>query len=170
MAIYSYPFTSLMDYDQETGIPSFDRAVSADVLRKLFMKDRSNGVIMLTDSSSLLVQADDPESMSVLVNPGFCFINGATMCSDEVEKITLDTADLRYDRIDTIVLRLDDRSTEDGRKISIEVLKGEPDESPQIPELTRNADYYELGIANIRVKKQSSMVEAQYINDTRMLS
>ena len=170
MAQYSYPFTSMMEYDEETGVPTFDRAISADVLRKLFMKDRSNGVIMLTDSSSFLVQADDPESMNVIVNPGYCFINGAIMCSDEAERINLQTADLRYDRIDTIVLRLDETTTENGRKISIEVLTGVPDESPAIPELTRNADYYEIGIANIRVKKQSSTVEAQYINDTRMLS
>ena len=67
-------------------------------------------------------------------------------------------------RIDRVVLRWDNV----GRSISSAVITGIPAAVPVAPDLTRTADIYELGIADILVARGVVSVSADAITDTRM--
>lgn len=165
MTIKSYPFTSNVTYDASSN-PIYDRAVDAEFLRAFYQKDRGNGVLMLGDSSSFLVQASTPASRNVVIKPGYCFIQGAYAINDADTTITIDTADSTVPRIDSIVLRLDIRN--DYRNINLYYKKGTAKSSPTAPALTRTNEQYEIGIANVHVPAASSVVQNQHIEDTRM--
>lgn len=78
----------------------------------------------------------------------------------------LQAPDSNYDRIDTVVLRLDDNTNV--RTCDLYIVKGIPSANPQAPELTRNSSVYELGLANIFVAKNSTVVPGSRITDTRL--
>ena len=165
MAITSYPFTSIVTYDEYDN-PVYDRAVDADFMRDFYKKDRSNGVIMLGDSTSMIVNATNPPSRNITVATGYCFINGAYAYNDDAITLNLSTAPASANRIDTIVLRLDERINY--RCIDAYIVEGTPAQVPTAPALTRTTDQYEIGIANIYIGAASSVVYQQNITDTRL--
>ena len=158
----SYPFTSILTYDKD-GNPIYDRAVTAEFLRNFYKKDRSNGVIALDDSSSFLVVASD--GMTVNVYPGYAFINGAYAYEQKNRKLEITASDT-LDRIDSIILRLDD--ARDARGIDLYVKSGNPGSNPVPPTLTREGDVYEIGIANIFIPANSTAITDERITDTRL--
>lgn len=106
--------------------------------------------------------------MKLNIQPGKCWINGYFGWSDLPEYLTLEPGDT-LDRIDRIVLQLDLRT----RQIALVAKKGTPASAPVAPEITRPAsgeigDIYELGIADVRVNKNSSVILQEYITDLRL--
>ncbi len=63
-----------------------------------------------------------------------------------------------------MVLRLDSV----GRSIKLAVIAGVAAKTPTAPGLTRNADVYELGIADITIPQAATTVNAANVADTRL--
>jgi hypothetical protein len=159
---YAYPLDSIVNYDGN-GVPSFDRAVSSLVLRRLYSYLFTNGVMMATDSTAL--QVGVAEGMKVSVNAGFTVINGALRLFAEPRTLAIQASE-NQDRIDTVVARLD--LNQDVRNIDLYVLKGVSGSSPVRPELTRNDSVYELGLADLYITKNTTDISAERITDTRL--
>lgn len=158
----SYPFPSKVTYDSY-GQPIFDRGVDSAFLRNLQKKDRCNGVIALQDSTAFLTEEND--GMTVLVHSGYCFINGAIGYEKQNRVLSIQASNTK-DRIDTVVLRLNDSI--DVRAIDLYVLKGDPSDTPEPPTLTKSTEIWELGIANIYVPAGTVNITQERITDTRL--
>lgn len=159
---YAYPLDSIVNYDGN-GVPSFDRAVSSLILRRLYSYLFTNGVMLATDSTAL--QVGTAEGMKVSVNAGFTVINGALRLFTEPRTLAIQASE-NNDRIDTVVARLD--LNQDVRNIDLYVLKGVSGSAPVRPELTRNDSVYELGLADLYITKNTTSISADRITDTRL--
>lgn len=164
MAIQSFPFTSEVTYSPE-GYPIFDRAVGSEVLRRIFSNYFTNGVFGLQSSSCFKVVSNQTGGMTIKVSPGVCLIEGATGYEDSETILQLSAAD-SLNRIDTVVLRLDDNKNV--RAITLAIVRGSPATNPVKPQLTRNSSIYEIGLADISVRANVSTIQAVDITDTRL--
>ena len=102
--------------------------------------------------------------MQVLVQPGSAWINGYHYVNTTLLDLPIATADGVNPRIDRVVLRWSNV----GREITLAVLTGTPAPTPSPPNLTRNTDTWELGIATVFVVRGAVAIEAGNISDTRM--
>lgn len=156
-----YPLDSHVGYD-EHNVPVFDRAITSAPLRKLIKQLFLDG-IMPNVSTNMQVVAGS--GMKAVVKAGFAICNGCLKLEEEQKTLTLEAADTSYGRIDTIVLRLDDN--DNARSCEFAVVKGTASANPVRPALTRNQSIWELGLADIKVPKQSVAVRNDRITDTR---
>ncbi|USK77754.1 hypothetical protein [Peribacillus frigoritolerans] len=116
------------------------------------------------DRNELIVDADGT-GMFVKVLTGSAFLEGHLYVNDTTLKVNLDIPDNLADRIDRIVLRLD--MSQDVRNIFVKVLKGVPAVTPIVPTLQRDEFVYEFPLAQVRITKGKSFVEATQITDER---
>lgn len=157
-----YPFDSKITYDEE-GKPVYDRAISSIPLRSLIKKLFTTGVMPNPSNCYQVVVGDS--GMTVKVNPGFAVIEGLLKLEENLRTLQVREAENEYDRIDSVVLRLNDES--DVRSCDLYVLKGLPATSPIRPSLTRNESIYEIGLADIFIPKRTTSITAARITDTR---
>ena len=104
--------------------------------------------------------------MSVKINPGFAICNGCLKLEENARTLSIAKADSDYSRIDTVVLRLDNNVSE--RNCEFYVVAGTPAASPVQPVLTRNETVWELGLANLLIRKGTTKLGNSYITDTRL--
>ncbi len=144
------------------GNPIYDRAQDASFFSEFFADFIGNGVYP-NPSVGMQVLADT--GMNLKIQTGRCFINGHRgKVEEEGETITIENSDTNFNRIDRVVARLNVET----RKITIEVLKGIPATNPIAVDLTRNSNIYELGLADVTINKNSSVVTQANIVDTRL--
>ena len=105
------------------------------------------------------------DGMCVLVEPGFAMCNGCLKLEETQRTLTVQASDTAYDRIDTVVLRLNDNDAE--RICDLYIVKGVAATSPVRPELTRTESIWEIGLADLFIAKNSTIVSNQRITDTR---
>lgn len=163
MAEISYPFES-----QNTGTadaPVYDRAITADNERTFNKLRYLNGVFQTPTN---LLQVTAPGGFVTSVAPGGAHIEGALYNSDAAKTFTHTTPDAQYDRIDRIVIRFD--TAMDARNIGIYKLQGTPAASPQPPALTQEPNYFELALADVRVRKGSDEITNADVTDQRLNS
>ena len=158
-----YPFTSRVTYDKQ-GLPLYDRAVDSAFLRDFYKAYWSDGVFYDPTTSFHVTAAG--AGMALQVAPGKAQIQGAFAIETAVQSLSVAEADTTNNRIDTVVLRLD--LSLDKRNIELAVLKGTPAAEPTAPTLTRNSTVWELGLANITVRKNVSALTQLDITDTRL--
>lgn len=103
--------------------------------------------------------------MNVLVHPGFAICNGCLKLEESQRTLAVQAADATYDRIDTVVLRLNDNDSE--RICDLYIVQGVPATSPIRPTLTRDESVWELGLADLYIVKNSTETSNQRITDTR---
>lgn len=120
---------------------------------------------IIADITSNSMQVMPGEGMTVIVNKGLAVCNGCVKLEEQQRTLVLQAAD-DQDRIDTVVLRLNDN--ESVRSCDFYVLKGVPESAPKRPELTRNASIWELGLADVFVAANSEVVTTARITDTRL--
>lgn len=89
--------------------------------------------------------------MAVQVWPGRGMADCHWMDNDSMYTVFLDDADLVLDRIDAVVMRLDE--SDDVRDVSIAVKKGTPASSPEAPAMKRTEKVEEYCLAQIYVPK-----------------
>ena len=94
------------------------------------------------------------------------WINGYILYVDNPQTLTLDSGDNLLPRIDKIVIRLDKIN----REIVLAVKKGTPATNPVAPNLQRDNDIYELGLANVRVNVGATNITQSNITDLRLNS
>lgn len=138
-----------------------DRLYSAVDFASYFGNLVSNG-IFYRDVNNLKVSTNGGMNISVAV--GSAFINGYNYQLTEPLILNIATASGTNPRIDRVVVRLDMSA----RAINLVVKTGTATANPTAPELTRTADIYELGIADIFVQSGAVAITSDNISDTRL--
>ena len=151
--------SEIIGYDAE-NMPVFDRAEEASFFAKYFSQFISNGVF---PNPSTNMQVLATTGMNVKVDIGVCYINGYMGWVEPAEIFEIEESDLQA-RIDRIVARLDFTD----RSIKLYVKKGTPLGNPVAPELQRDYDIYEIGLADIRVNANVIEITQENITDLRL--
>lgn len=138
-----------------------DRKYSAEDWAAYFAQFLSDGVFY-NNANNLKVVAND--AMKVTVNTGAGFVVGRMYVLEREKVLTIETADGVLDRIDRIVLRCDYIN----RLMGVDVIKGNYSAKPTAPELTRNADVYELALADVYVSAGAIEITEANITDQRL--
>ena len=159
----SFPFDSEVTFDGN-GMPIYDRASNSQELREYNHLLYMDGVF--PNPSTGLQVTDCSQEMSVLVLPGSVNIQGALCIEKNERMLVFEAAGNTYDRIDAVVARLN--TNYEDRKIDLYVVKGLETESPIAPELTREGGIYELRLANVFIAKNTTVISAERITDTRL--
>lgn len=122
----------------------------------------ANGVLP-NPSTNVQVLVNEETSMTVTIMPGYAWINGY-MYWNQVNLVkTLEPA-YANPRIDRVVIRWSSNT----REIKVYVLTGIPATIPTAPELTRNSDIWELGIADVYINGGATSITQSAINDLRL--
>ncbi len=140
----------------------YDRAITSAPLRKLINKLVSDGIL---PNPSTNMQVSAGNGMNVLVEAGFAICGGCLKLEESQRTLAVQASDATYDRIDTVVLRLNDNDSE--RICDFYVLQGVPASSPVRPSLTRTESIWEIGLADLFITPNSSEISNQRITDTR---
>ena len=135
-----------------------DRKYLAEDFAAYFAALLSNGVF-LHQTNALKVSAYS--GLKIKIAAGQAYINGYSYenTADLQKTLTAVTGS----RIDRVVVRLDLTT----RTISIAVKSGTPATTPVAPALTRTADVYELGLADIMLTAGTTTVTSAMITDLR---
>ena len=129
------------------------------------MKDSLSDGYVRDVGDELVVIASTPAAMSVEVKTGRGYIQGYSFDVEDTNyPLSIPAADPDNPRIDRIVARL---SVSVSQNITLAVLTGTPDASPQPPALTRNSETYELSLAQVLVTAGATSVPAGNITDER---
>lgn len=140
----------------------YDRVYLAQDFAAYFASFVGNGVFA-EFANKLQVIATDIPSMAVQVTDGQGWINGYWYKNTDVKQLSVDVADGVLNRIDIVVLRLGMSE----RAMWVDIVKGTPASSPTKPDIQRNADYYDLQLAEISVGAGASSISQSAITDTR---
>lgn len=140
---------------------TWDRIYKAENYAEYFASFIGNGVF---PNPSTNLQVIGTDRMQVIVKPGKGWINGYKYENTDDLILSVDVADGVLHRIDKIVLRYDVVE----REIRVKIKKGEFASEPKAPQLTRDADMYELGLADIKVNAGSISITQAYITDLRL--
>lgn len=144
---------------------SGDRTYNADQMTTYFEGLVSDGVYENIGDRFRVTTAN---SMAVNIGSGRALLRSRWVKNDAVLTMSIDAADVQFARYDAVVLRLD--LTESGRDIDVAVIKGTPAPYPQVPNLTRTDDVYELLLAAVHVRKNANMILQSDIADMRSSS
>lgn len=159
----SFPFDSDVTYD-ELGNPEYDRGADSTILASFIHLMFTDGVFP-NPSTGLQVTASS-ETMSVIVLPGNCMIQGRMGIEETNRTLIFEASGTSYDRIDSVVARLN--TNHDYRDVDLYVVKGAEASSPTPPELTRTGGVYELRLANVFIAKNTTVISTERITDTRL--
>lgn len=157
-----YPLDSHVTYLPD-GTPVYDRAITSAPYRKLIKSLFSDGIL---PNPSTNMQVTAATGLAVNVFAGFALCNGCQKLQEtNVVLSEFKAADTTYNRIDTVVLRLDDN--DDVRECELHVVTGIPASKPIAPELTQTNSIWEIGLANVLIKANSTQISNANITDTR---
>lgn len=142
---------------------AYDRVYLAESFAKYFASFVGNGIFSGKLSELLVVQPVN-SGMKVEVLPGMGWINGYWYENTSNLSLAIDIADGVLNRIDCVVLRWSRSS----RSINIAIKKGSFASNPTVPSVQRDANIYELKIAEIYVKAGATSIVQSNIKDTRL--
>lgn len=140
---------------------SGDRRYKAEEWAEYFNSFIANGVFP-KPSNGLQVIANN--SMTITVKTGKAWINGYFYFNTSDLSLLIDNADGVLKRIDRIVVRWDLQN----RKTSVKVKKGGYSASPTAPALQRDADAYELALADVYVGAGAVSIAQAHVTDQRL--
>lgn len=138
-----------------------DRMWKAEDFTSYFASFIGNGVF--PDPSTTL-QVVEHDEMKTIIKPGKCWINGYYGWNKNDYVLQHDIADGVLKRIDRIVLRWDIEE----RRILPHLKKGAYGNVPVAPALQRNADVYELALADVFIDAGATEITQSNITDTRL--
>lgn len=147
----------------EEGEIIYDRVYLAESFAKYFASFIANGVFG-GKSNELMVNQKSVADMSIRVLSGQAWINGYWYENDDELSLSIDVADGVLNRIDLIVVRWDNVE----RVIRLAVKKGVAATNPSAPIIQRDADFYELKLAEVYVKAGTTKITQVDITDTRL--
>ncbi len=140
---------------------SGDRVYHAEHWAEYFASFIGNGVFPVPSNNLQVVSGS---GMAVTVKAGKAWINGYFYFNTGDLSVTLPTADGILNRIDRVVVRWD--LTE--RIISVVVKSSAPSASPVAPQLQRDADAYELCLADVLTGAGVTAISQANITDRRL--
>jgi len=164
--VISFPFDSEISGYNADGSPIYDRAADSAVLRKWMSQYFSDGIHYDRSTGELGFSTLQGSGLTAQTTPGAITCQGSIGIEENIRVHQFDAADTTYDRIDTIVMRMSLET--DVRKDDLYVVKGTPASNPVPPTLTRDLTNYEMGISNIRIRKNSTQIQQADIEDTRL--
>ena len=138
---------------------SGDRTYKAEDWASYFAPLVGNGVCPVPSSGLQVVLGS---GMTVTIREGKAWINGYFYETSDLA-ITLPTADGVLDRIDRIVLRWDLTA----RSITAKTKSSQTSSKPSAPSLQRDAEIYELALADIYVSAGTISISQSAITDRR---
>lgn len=138
-----------------------DRRYDASWFADYFASFIGNGVF---PNPSTGLQVVEGGNMTTIVKAGKGWINGYYVTNTDDFVLQHDLADSSLKRIDRIVLQ---KSTA-GRAINIVVKKGKFASAPVAPSVTRDADYYELVLADVLINAGTTQIIQANITDQRL--
>ncbi|PRR78435.1 hypothetical protein CLLI_15190 [Clostridium liquoris] len=138
-----------------------DRRYKAEVFAEYFSSFIGNGVFS-NPNTSLQARAND--DMTMTLSPGKAWINGYFYMNTDDLILIIDPADGVLSRVDRVVLRFDVEK----RNIKAIIKKGEFSANPEPPLIQRDADIYELGLADIKVNQGAISITQEDIIDLRL--
>lgn len=141
----------------------YDRVYLADSFAKYFASFIGNGIFG-GKSNELMVKQKDSANMSVKVLAGQGWINGYWYENTDELSLSIDNADGVLNRIDLVVLRWSNSE----RVVRLAIKKGASASNPYVPSIQRDADIYELKLAEIYVKAGATNITQANITDTRL--
>ena len=150
-----YPMESELRLDEETGMPTGDRAVGSEFLRGFWKTFFDTGVVQ-APTDALQVTADG--GMALRVNPGICLIEGVLGRAKYPVLVTLPPSDPARDTFWRIFLRRDLSLAV--RQIVAEVREGAP---PPI----REGDVWEIALADVSVPRLAQGLTQSNVTDRR---
>ena len=139
-----------------------DRKYKAEDFAQFFSTFIGNGIFVKPSDCLQILAVSN--STNVIVRPGKAWVNGYYLINDEDYTLQISAGDALLNRIDRVVIRLDFIQ----RKMSVEVKQGALSASPVAPTLKRDADAYELALADIYVAKGALTITQASITDTRL--
>lgn len=101
--------------------------------------------------------------MTVTVLNGVGYVDGKFYRPVTNTKIAIPESDTQYDRYDMVVLRCDYIT----KSVYVDVVRGTAAAVPEYPELQRTRSVYDLGLAAIMVKANTSYISQENITDLR---
>lgn len=140
-----------------------DRLYDAEVLAGYFATFIDNGVFYKS-GTDLAVNSSVNNDMTVNIQAGKAFINGYLYENDDILTLTLPNSSGTLNRIDRIIIRLDLSA----RQIAAKVISSMYSLNPTPPEITRNAQYHDLVIAEVFVPAGATSTSTKYITDKRI--
>lgn len=129
-------------YDSLNG----DRKYNARQLASIFDGVISDGVFA-TYGGHFLVSA--VSGMNIKVASGRAWLNHTWTLNDVDYPLTIDTAEVVTNRIDTVIIEVDE--SQDKRQNQIKILKGSDADTPSAPTLTNNSTLHQYALADIYV-------------------
>lgn len=142
---------------------NYDREYLAEDFAAYFSRFIANGVFP-NPSTGLQVTAAPSPNMTVLLQPGYGYINGYTYENTAAISFDIGVADGVLNRKDAIMIRWDKA----GRVIKAYKVQGNPGASAVAPSPVRTADYYDLCVAIVNVNAGATTITQAAIEDTRM--
>lgn len=143
------------------GYPIGDRAISSQDLADIDNEIYSNGIISTAPVSGAYYQVTAHSGMNIRVLAGKCFIRGRRANTPVDTVITVAAPNSLADRADRVVLRLD--LTNEVRDVVLDIKTG-------TTSLTRTSSIWELGLADILVRRGVTSITAADITDLRFNS
>lgn len=157
---YTYGFFDAVDL----GSGNYDRVYSSAEFSHYWALLVGDGVFG-QPSTSLNILANTPVAMSVKVSPGTGWIKGhyLTVPDNMDEVIAVPVANPSLPRIDSIIMALDNTD----RMMKLYVRSGTAAASPTAVALQRDADIWELELAQVTVAAGAGNITQQAIKDMR---
>lgn len=146
----------------EQGEGNYDRVYTAAEFAHYFSLLVGNGVFPSPDTG-LNVLSSDPASMTVKIGDGSGWINGYFVTVAGGHSVTLEAASGAGTRIDSIIMQWNSND----RKINIIAKSGTASGDPKPVTLQRDAELWELELAQITVGAGVSSVDQTKIKDMR---
>lgn len=149
-----------------TGYPLNNTGYTAADAR-LYTATRTNGVF--SSDTHFIVSAITDEALTVAISKGLAWMHisefeGVAVANMEEAHLKLETANALLSRIDRIVLRINFITN----RFEIDTRTGAPSSTPVAPDLQRDSDAYELGIAEVLILPTTVMLSPSNITDTRL--
>lgn len=138
-------------FDSRNGDRKYNASSMEEWLKPFFTTGVFNGELQVVSDGG----------MAIVVDPGYCNINGKVRCFESENHFTLATASGLYDRVDTVVIERNDVD----REITMKVVQGGSDGQPVAP--VREFGVYQLVLAQIYVGAGVTAITQANITDTR---
>lgn len=139
-----------------------DRLYNAEDMSRYFENILSSGIFKRIDNC-LKVSASSGMTLTVAAGAGL--INCHWFRAMAAETVTIPTAHAVLPRFDIVVARLD--MSDSVRAITLQVVSGEPAESPAAPDPVRTTTMHDLVLALVYVPAGASAITAENLTDVR---
>lgn len=145
--------------------PGDPRVYQASDFAQYFGKVLSTGLLHVNEVPGLNVKAGGAD-LRTYVEPGSAIMEGYAYENTANEYLSHSLPEVSLDRIDRVVLRLDKKNA--NRYIKLFVREGEPASSPVPPTLQRDSLVWELSLAQVRIRANTSTISPTDVFDERL--